>query len=134
MFPSTLSLERWGANEDPDVTIKSQNSVLQVTQTQSHPRQFVSENKSSLMAWDDYSWKQLFTRVDALREAWEQRVAGIKAAANQGADPTSIESLRRDAESHVGKSHFLPLHLFWSRKFVSEHLQAIAISCIDFDN
>lgn len=86
------------------------------------------------MAWDDYSWKQLFTRVDALREAWEQRVAGIKAAANQGADPTSIESLRRDAESHVGKSHFLPLHLFWSRKFVSEHLQAIAISCIDFDN
>lgn len=102
-------------------SVQSQNSILQVTQTQSHPRQFVSENKAALMAWDDYAWKQLFTRVDALREAWEQRVAGIKAAANQGADPTSVESLKRDAESHVGESRrIFPHHLFSSRS-ISSH-------------
>jgi hypothetical protein len=55
------------------------------------------------MSWDEYSWKQLFSRVDALREAWEQRVAGIKAAQNQGADPTSVEQLRRESESNVGE-------------------------------
>ena len=77
---------------------------MQVQQTQSHPRQFVQENKQGLMSWDEYSWKQLFFRVDALREAWESRVLGIKAVGNQGsADPVNVEQLKREAESNVGK-------------------------------
>ncbi|GAA5883757.1 hypothetical protein JCM16303_002355 [Sporobolomyces ruberrimus] len=83
----------------------SSTAILQVQQTQSHPRQFVQENKAGLMSWDEYSWKQLFLRVDALREAWESRVAGIKAAGNQGGDPTSVDQLRRDAESNVDSIH-----------------------------
>lgn len=39
-------------------------TLLAVQQTQSHPRQFVQENKAALTAWDDYAWKQLLGRVD----------------------------------------------------------------------
>jgi len=37
-------------------------SLLAVQQTQSHPRQYVSEQRGALMAWDDYAWKQLLSR------------------------------------------------------------------------
>ncbi|GAA5856988.1 hypothetical protein JCM8547_008497 [Rhodosporidiobolus lusitaniae] len=86
-------------------------TLLAVQQTQSHPRQFVHENKAQLMTWDEYSWKQLLSRVDALREAWETRLAGIKAAANQGADPTLVDALRRDAENYVDSIHAAKMQL-----------------------
>lgn len=113
MAPSTADFDPYASlgnfnpsqNQNQSASSSSAAAVLHVQQSQSHPRQFVQENKQGLMSWDDYSWKQLFARVDALREAWEQRVAGIKAAANQGADPTSVEQLRRDAENHVDSIH-----------------------------
>ncbi|GAA5906739.1 uncharacterized protein JCM6883_005674 [Sporobolomyces salmoneus] len=83
----------------------SSPAILQVQQTQSHPRQFVAENKQALVSWNEQVWTSLFERVDALRLAWEQRVAGIKAAANQGADPTNVDTLKRDAENHVDSIH-----------------------------
>lgn len=153
-------------------------TLLAVPQTTSHPRDYVHENKAALMVWDEYAWKQLFSRsvgsvlrpghrvsrrensvrespvaardlglivslkinwsgmttsqtrrkpappgtlapfradpvfphdsVQALREAWETRIAGLKAASNSGADPTNVLSLRRDAEDKVGES--LSLH------------------------
>ncbi|GAA5859485.1 hypothetical protein JCM1840_004636 [Sporobolomyces johnsonii] len=86
-------------------------ALLQVPQTQSHPRQYVQENKQGLMAWDEYAWKQLLNRLDALREAWESRKAGIKAAANQGADPTSVEQLQRQASEYVDSIHAAKMQL-----------------------
>ncbi|GAA6038434.1 hypothetical protein JCM8097_007650 [Rhodosporidiobolus ruineniae] len=80
-------------------------TLLAVQQTQSHPRQYVQEQKNALMAWDEYAWKQLFGRFDALREAWETRKAGISAAANQGADPTQIMQLRKEAENNIDSCH-----------------------------
>lgn len=44
----------------------------------------------------------------ALREAWESRLASLRAASNSGADPTSVLSLKRDAEDKVGESHVGP--------------------------
>ncbi|GAA5903521.1 hypothetical protein JCM5296_006848 [Sporobolomyces johnsonii] len=86
-------------------------ALLQVPQTQSHPRQYVQENKQGLMAWDEYAWKQLLNRLDALREAWESRKAGVKAAANQGADPTSVEQLQRQASEYVDSIHAAKMQL-----------------------
>ncbi|GAA5837059.1 hypothetical protein JCM3766R1_006519 [Sporobolomyces carnicolor] len=110
-FANTSDLDPYASlgnmNAPPSSSNPSSSSqaILHVQQSQSHPRQFVQENKQGLMGWDEYCWKQLFGRVDALREAWEQRVAGIKAAANQGADPTSVDQLRREAESNVDSIH-----------------------------
>ncbi|BGP18368.1 hypothetical protein JCM10213_000373 [Rhodosporidiobolus nylandii] len=86
-------------------------TLLQVQQTQSHPRQFVHENKAQLMVWDEGAWRALFARVDALREAWEKRKAGVQAAANQGADPTSADQLRRQAEDYVDSIHAARMQL-----------------------
>ncbi|GAA6023337.1 hypothetical protein JCM10207_005751 [Rhodosporidiobolus poonsookiae] len=86
-------------------------TLLAVQQTQSHPRQYVQENKAQLMLWDEYSWKQLFQRVDALREAWEIRKAGIQAAANQGADPTAVDHLRRQTDNHIDSIHAAKMQL-----------------------
>ncbi|BGP57009.1 hypothetical protein JCM8202_004556 [Rhodotorula sphaerocarpa] len=86
-------------------------SLLAVQQTTSHPRDYVQENKSQLMVWDEYAWKQLFSRLDALREAWEARVNGLKAASNSGADPTSVNSLRRDADDKVDSIHASKMQL-----------------------
>ncbi|GAA5893621.1 hypothetical protein JCM6882_007863 [Rhodosporidiobolus microsporus] len=86
-------------------------TLLQVQQTQSHPRQFVQENKAQLMLWEEYAWKQLLGRVDALREAWETRKAGIQAAANQGADPTSADHLRKQADNYVDSCHAAKMQL-----------------------
>ncbi|GAA5960299.1 hypothetical protein JCM3765_002535 [Sporobolomyces pararoseus] len=110
--PNTSDLDPYASLGNFNNSSQNQNSnnnspsaILHVQQTQSHPRQFVQENKQGLMSWDEYSWKQLFTRVDALREAWESRVAGIKAAANQGADPVNAEQMKREAESNVDSIH-----------------------------
>lgn len=37
-------------------------TLLAVPQTTSHPRNYVHENKAALMVWDEYAWKQLFSR------------------------------------------------------------------------
>ncbi|GAA5944846.1 hypothetical protein JCM3775_003535 [Rhodotorula graminis] len=86
-------------------------SLLAVQQTQSHPRQYVSEQRGALMAWDDYAWKQLLSRLDALREAWETRVAGLRAAANSGADPTNVQQLQRRANEQVDGIHAAKMQL-----------------------
>ncbi|GAA5960410.1 hypothetical protein JCM8115_001172 [Rhodotorula mucilaginosa] len=86
-------------------------TLLAVPQTTSHPRDYVHENKAALMVWDEYAWKQLFSRLDALREAWETRIAGLKAASNSGADPTNVLSLRRDAEDKVDGIHASKMQL-----------------------
>ncbi|GAA5863652.1 hypothetical protein JCM3774_001203 [Rhodotorula dairenensis] len=86
-------------------------TLLAVPQTISHPRDYVHENKAALMVWDEYAWKQLFSRLDALREAWETRIDGLKAASNSGADPTNILSLRRDAEDKVDGIHASKMQL-----------------------
>ncbi|GAA5936748.1 hypothetical protein JCM1841_001986 [Sporobolomyces salmonicolor] len=89
----------------------AQGAFLEIPQTQSHPRQYVQENKQGLMAWDEYAWKQLLNRLDALREAWEHRQAGLKAAANQGADPFSVEQLQRQASEYIDSIHAAKMQL-----------------------
>ena len=37
-------------------------TLLAVPQPTSHPRDYVHENKAALMVWDEYAWKQLFSR------------------------------------------------------------------------
>ncbi|POY73149.1 hypothetical protein BMF94_3779 [Rhodotorula taiwanensis] len=99
-------------------------TLLAVQQTQSHPRDYVHENKAQLMVWDEYAWKQLFSRnasrtlasnamasSQALREAWESRLASLRAASNSGADPTSVLSLKRDAEDKVDSIHASKMQL-----------------------
>lgn len=38
-----------------------------------HPRDLICIHKSGLEAWDTYSWKQLFSACDVLKEAWSAR-------------------------------------------------------------
>jgi hypothetical protein len=38
-----------------------------------HPRDVIRTHKSGLEAWDTYSWKQLFSACDALKQAWSAR-------------------------------------------------------------
>lgn len=38
-----------------------------------HPRDLIRIQKSGLEVWDAYSWKQLFSACDALKEAWSAR-------------------------------------------------------------
>ncbi|BGP50197.1 hypothetical protein JCM10450v2_006108 [Rhodotorula kratochvilovae] len=86
-------------------------TLLAVQQTQSHPRQYVNEARAQLMAWDEYAWKQLLSRLDALREAWESRLAGLSAAAGAGADPTNVDTLRRRAAEQVDGIHAAKMQL-----------------------
>ncbi|KAK4056943.1 hypothetical protein OIO90_001843 [Microbotryomycetes sp. JL221] len=86
-------------------------TLLHVQQTQSHPRQYVHDNKHLLMTWDDYAWKQLLSRVDSLREGWEQRKSSISSLGNQGADPTSIDQLRKDADNYIDSCHAAKMQL-----------------------
>ncbi|KAK4052504.1 hypothetical protein OIV83_002306 [Microbotryomycetes sp. JL201] len=85
--------------------------LMNVQQTQSHPRQYVHDNKSLLMTWDDYAWKQLLGRVDSLRQGWEQRKSSISTLGNQGADPTLVESLKRDADNYIDSCHAAKMQL-----------------------
>ncbi|GAA5985933.1 hypothetical protein JCM10908_006338 [Rhodotorula pacifica] len=100
--PSSQSQQQQGS---------SSGTLLAVQQTTSHPRDYVHENKAQLMVWDEYAWKQLFSRLDALREAWETRLAGLKAASSSGADPTAILSLRREAEDKIDGIHASKMQL-----------------------
>ncbi|KAM0790560.1 hypothetical protein ACM66B_004429 [Microbotryomycetes sp. NB124-2] len=85
--------------------------LMNVQQTQSHPRQYVHDNKSLLMTWDDYAWKQLLGRVDSLRQGWEQRKSSISTLGSQGADPTAVESLKRDADNYIDSCHAAKMQL-----------------------
>ncbi|BGP33967.1 hypothetical protein JCM10296v2_005776 [Rhodotorula toruloides] len=86
-------------------------SLLAVPQSQSHPRDYVQENRAQLMSWDEYAWRQLDNRIDALREAWQTRIALLRAASDQGADPVRTEQLRKEGEGFVDSIHAAKMQL-----------------------
>ncbi|KAF8554399.1 hypothetical protein OG21DRAFT_1508939 [Imleria badia] len=70
------------AEFDPYAQAQAQQSSSQLTGTTpsgtgppgiSHPRDVIRTHKSGLEAWDTYSWKQLFSACDALKEVWSAR-------------------------------------------------------------
>ncbi|KDE04007.1 hypothetical protein MVLG_05509 [Microbotryum lychnidis-dioicae p1A1 Lamole] len=79
--------------------------LVNVQQVQTHPRQYVQENKAILMTWNDSAWAQLLARFDTLREAWEARKSAVKQVALQGADPSAVERLTKDADTNIDSIH-----------------------------
>lgn len=57
-FASSSSQQQ--SNHNPQQ--QGSGTLLAVPQTVSHPRDYVHENKAALMVWDEYAWKQLFSR------------------------------------------------------------------------
>uniref|UniRef100_A0A0K3CF78 FGENESH: predicted gene_6.10 protein n=1 Tax=Rhodotorula toruloides TaxID=5286 RepID=A0A0K3CF78_RHOTO len=54
---------------------------------------------------------QLDNRIDALREAWQTRLALLRAASEQGADPIKTEQLRKEGEGFVDSIHAAKMQL-----------------------
>jgi hypothetical protein len=119
---SSLSSFTGSSSSQPQQQQQEGGTLLAVQQTQSHPRQYVAENKAALMAWDEYSWKQLLGRVDvrsvssitfaqrgtdSLRPLGPSRSLGTASSRNQGgvesrsgpdagrSAPASSERIRR---------------------------------------
>ncbi|SCV71415.1 BQ2448_3003 [Microbotryum intermedium] len=97
--------------QDGNMTLPSH--LANVQQVQTHPRQYVQENKAILMTWNDSAWKQLLARFDTLREAWEARKSAVQQVALQGADPIAIERLTKDAESNIGELYVIRENFGW---------------------
>jgi len=49
----------------------------------SHPRDLIRTHKVGLEAWDTYSWKQLLSGCDALKEAWHARMMQAESIVRQ---------------------------------------------------
>ncbi|BGP26352.1 hypothetical protein Rt10032_c27g6823 [Rhodotorula toruloides] len=109
---SSLSSSSFASpSPSPASSQQQAGSLLSVPQTHSHPRDYVQENRAQLMSWDEYAWRQLDNRIDALREAWQTRLALLRAASDQGADPVKTEQLRKEGEGFVDSIHAAKVQL-----------------------
>ncbi|BGO93517.1 hypothetical protein NBRC10512_007471 [Rhodotorula toruloides] len=108
---SSLSSSSFASSSPAPSSNQQAGSLLAVPQTQSHPRDYVQENRAQLMSWDEYAWRQLDNRIDALREAWQTRLALLRAASDQGADPVRTEQLRKEGEGFVDSIHAAKMQL-----------------------
>ena len=48
-----------------------------------HPREFVRTHKAQLERWDSYTWKQLLSSFDALKQSWESRRVQMDGKVNE---------------------------------------------------
>jgi len=48
-----------------------------------HPREFVRTYKAEVERWDDYTWKQLLSGFESLKDAWNSRKLELAAKAGQ---------------------------------------------------
>ncbi|BGP01937.1 hypothetical protein RTBOTA2_005298 [Rhodotorula toruloides] len=108
---SSLSSSSFASPSPAPSSQQQAGSLLAVPQMQSHPRDYVQENRAQLMSWDEYAWRQLDNRIDALREAWQTRLALLRAASEQGADPIKTEQLRKEGEGFVDSIHAAKMQL-----------------------
>ncbi|KAJ8292915.1 hypothetical protein OF846_003639 [Rhodotorula toruloides] len=62
---SSLSSSSFASSSPAPSSNQQAGSLLAVPQTQSHPRDYVQENRAQLMSWDEYAWRQLDNRPSA---------------------------------------------------------------------
>ncbi|SCZ89362.1 BZ3500_MvSof-1268-A1-R1_Chr1-1g01132 [Microbotryum saponariae] len=95
--PYSSQPQQQGVMMGQDGNMALPSHLVNVQQVQTHPRQYVQENKAI--------WTQLLARFDTLREAWEARKSAVKQVALQGADPSAVERLTKDADTHIDSIH-----------------------------
>lgn len=71
----------------------------------SHPKQYVRESNAALSSFDEYAWKQLLNRVDAVRVTWEERKTSLLDARMKGADYERVEEKVKEADNYIDSIH-----------------------------
>lgn len=94
-----------------------------------HPRDLIRILKSELEAWDTYSWKQLFSACDVLKEAWSARKQQAEGIVRQyggytdsglfGSDPAFGYNSQVEGWKQVKRLPLSLMHVFGAWMFIS---------------
>lgn len=101
----------WNGGQSQSSSSSSSTNPAATYNGHLHPREYIRQHKAELETWDTYSWKQILSEFDMLKEAWiarknelDSRIAQVQRDYGYTGqqEVARLHGVRKDAESNAG--------------------------------